>query len=61
MKKNEIILALSSILLASVITTFLTDKQTPLAFAAWTLFFAVIMLPFVFLKSSNLKCYLIKK
>jgi hypothetical protein len=61
MRKLEIILALFGSLAASAIMIFLSDKQTFPAFVGWTIFFAAITFPTVFLKNSDLKCYFTKK
>jgi hypothetical protein len=39
----------------------LTDKQTPLAFVAWAIFFAAITFPVVIFRNSDLRCYFTKK
>jgi len=60
MKKTSLVLASLGVLIASVIATFLTDKQTPLAFVAWAIFFAVITFPAVFFRN-DLTCYFTRK
>ena len=49
-------------LVAAALVTFSDEKQTPLAFLGWTIFFGAIFSPAIlFSKDSKLKCNFTRK
>ena len=62
MKTTNIFLMLLVTFAAAALVTFSDDKQTPLAFIGWTIFFGAIFTPAIlFSKDSKLKCYFTRK
>ena len=62
MKRSNIFLMLLVTFAAAALVTFSDDKQTPLAFIGWTIFFGAIFSPSIlFSKNSKPKCNFTRK